>query len=174
MELQILHIIQGWHQEWLDAVMIFFTTLGNSGFCWIVLSVVLVVFPRIRKCGLSMLAAMAITFIIGNLMMKNIFMRQRPFEVDTSVRLLIPAPRDYSFPSGHTSSSFTAATVLFCYYHRVGIVAFILAGVIAFSRMYFFVHYPTDILGGIVLGVLDACLVLQAVHAWEKRRAADV
>lgn len=169
MELQILHMIQGLHQDWLDAIMILFTTLGNGGFIWIVLGVVLVVFPRTRTCGIGMLGALIMTIVVNNLFLKNIFMRPRPFEVDTSIRLLIPAPRDYSFPSGHSASSFAAATVLFHYYHKAGVVALMVAAIIAFSRLYLFVHYPTDVLGGMALGVLDACLVLQGVQQYDQK-----
>lgn len=167
-ELQLLHMLQGLHEEWLDAVMIFVTTLGNGGFIWIVLSVVLIVIPRTRKCGLGMLLAMAITFLLGNLILKNIIARPRPFAVDTSVMLLIPKPSEYSFPSGHTSSSFAAACTLYAYYRKPGVAALLVAGMIAFSRMYLFVHYPTDILGGMLIGGLIALLVFRYTKKVEK------
>lgn len=160
MELEILHMIQGLHRDWLDPIMIFFTTIGEGGICWIILSIVLALLPRTRKCGLTMMAAMALTFLLGNLFLKNLIARPRPCAVDTSVTLLVPFPAEYSFPSGHSSNGFTAAAVIFAFYHRAGIAAILLAALIAFSRLYLFVHYPTDILGGMLLGILDACLVL--------------
>lgn len=163
MELQILHMIQGWHQPWLDAVMVCFSTLGNGGFIWIAIGLVLLIIPRTRKCGLHVLLAMAITYLLGNLLLKNLIARPRPCAVDTSVSLLIPYPSEYSFPSGHTSNGFAAATAIFMYYRKPGMVALLVAGIIAFSRMYLFVHYPTDILGGIVLGVFDAWLVQRLI-----------
>ncbi len=170
MELEILHGIQQLHRDWLTPVMVFFTTIGEHGLFWIALSIVLACIPRTRKCGVTMMAAMAFTFLVGNLLLKNIIARPRPCAVDTSVRLLIPFPSEYSFPSGHSSNGFTAACVIFCYYHKAGIAAFLTASIIAFSRMYFFVHYPTDILGGIILGIADALLAVYCVRCWDRKR----
>lgn len=170
MELQILHIIQGWHQPWLDAVMIFFSTLGNEGFIWIAIGVVMLIIPRTRKCGLSVLLAMAVTFLLGNMFLKNLIARPRPCAVDTSVALLIPYPSEYSFPSGHTSNGFAAAVSIFMCHRKPGVVALVVAGIIAFSRMYLFVHYPTDILGGIVLGIFDAWLVQMLIAKFAKQK----
>lgn len=173
MELEILHMIQGLHRDWLNPIMIFFTVMGEGGLCWIALSVVLACIPRTRKCGITMMLGMALTFVFGNLILKNLIARPRPCAIDTSVTLLIPFPSEYSFPSGHSANSFTAAAVLFAYYHRTGVIALVIAGTIAFSRMYLFVHYPTDILGGICIGILDAFLCYQLVRAWERKRAAQ-
>lgn len=171
MELQILHAIQGIHQGWLTEILRFFTTIGESGVVWIVIAIVLACIPRTRKCGLTMMIAMAITYLLGNLFLKNVIARPRPCAVDSSVTLKIPFPSEYSFPSGHTSNGFTAAVTIFNYYRKVGILSLIMAAVIAFSRLYFFVHYPTDILGGIVLGTLDALLAVYIVKRLEQHRA---
>lgn len=172
MELQILHMIQGWHQDWLDAVMIFFSTLGNGGFIWIVAGIVMLAIPRTRKCGVHVLLAMAVTYLLGNLFLKNLIARPRPCAVDTSVKLLIPYPSEYSFPSGHTSNGFAAAVSIYMCYRKPGTVALLVAGIIAFSRMYLFVHYPTDILGGILLGIFDAWLVSFLVKKYWSRQKA--
>lgn len=156
MELQILHAIQGIHQEWLTEILRFFTTIGESGLVWIVIAIVLTCIPKTRKCGLTMIIAMAITYLVGNLFLKNVIARPRPCAVDTGVTLKIPFPSEYSFPSGHTSNGFAGAVTIFSYYRKAGILSLLMAAVIAFSRLYFFVHYPTDILGGMVLGTLDA------------------
>lgn len=173
-ELEILHMIQGLHRDWLNPIMIFFTTLGNAGLFWIALSVVLACIPRTRKCGLTMLLGMAMTFLFGNIILKNLVARPRPCAVDRSVMLLIPFPSEYSFPSGHSSNGFTAAFILFGYHRWMGAAALVMAGIIAFSRMYLFVHYPTDILGGICIGLLDAYLAFLCVRAWDKRRARRI
>ena len=159
MELEILHAIQGLRREWLDPLMIFLSALGNHGLFWILLSIVLAIPKRTRCCGFTMMGAMALSFLLGNVLLKNLIARPRPFTVDTSVILLVPRPGEYSFPSGHTLNGFTAASVLFLYFKRTGIAALLLAGAIAFPRMYLFVHYPTDILGGLLLGVADAVIV---------------
>ncbi len=161
MELQFLHALQGLHNDVIDAIMIFVTTMGNAGILWIGLGVILAVIPKTRKCGVLVLISMAISFLLGNLILKNVFARPRPFHVDNSVTLLIPEPSEYSFPSGHTLNGFTASVMIFLHYKGVGIAALIMAALIAFSRMYLFVHYPTDILGGIALGIVDAVLVYQ-------------
>lgn len=170
MELQILHAIQGMHTDFLDAIMILLSTLGNAGLIWIFLSIVLVFPKRTRRCGFTMMGAMALSFLIGNLFLKNLIARPRPCAVDTSVRLLIPFPSEYSFPSGHSLNGFTAATVIFLYFKKAGVFALLFAASIAFSRLYLFVHYPTDILGGMVLGILDAVLVYWIVKKVMQRR----
>lgn len=159
MELEFLHMIQGWHTEWLDAIMIFVTKLGDAGLLWIGIGLVLAVIPKTRRCGVLMLISIAVSFLLGNLILKNMIGRARPFHVDNLVTLLIPEPSEYSFPSGHTLNGFTASVMIFLHYKKPGIAAIVLAAMIAFSRMYLFVHYPTDILGGICLGVFDAVLV---------------
>ena len=166
MEFEILHGIQALRSDLLDQIMIFITKLGDAGLFWIGLGLVLAIIPKTRKCGLSVLGAMALTFILGNLILKNLVARPRPFTVDASVPLIIPQPGEFSFPSGHTMNGFAAATTIFLYYHKAGIVALLLAASIAFSRMYLFVHYPTDILGGIIVGVFDAWLIYTLVNKW--------
>ena len=161
MELNFLYALQEWHTPILDKIMIFITTLGNGGIFWICLGLALAVIPKTRKCGICMLLSMALTFILGNLVIKNIVARPRPFTIATEIALKIPQPGEYSFPSGHTMNSFTAAATVFLFYKKPGIAAFVLAALIAFSRMYLFVHYPTDILAGMVLGIVDALLIFR-------------
>lgn len=171
MELQILHGIQGLRNEWLDVLMVFLSTLGDGGIFWIVLALILIILPRTRKCGVSILLAMALTHLIGNMFLKNLIARPRPCHVDTSVKMLIPCPTSFSFPSGHTANGFAAAVSIFLNYRKPGIGALVLAATIAFSRMYLFAHYPTDILGGLVLGTLDACLIAWCIRLWSEKRA---
>ncbi|MED9903056.1 MAG: phosphatase PAP2 family protein [Lachnospiraceae bacterium] len=170
MELEILYAIQGWHTELLDKVMVFISALGNGGLIWIAISVVLLIPQKTRRMGFTMMGAMALSYLLGNLMLKNLIGRARPCVVDTSVTLLIPQPGEYSFPSGHTLNGFTAATVIFLYSKKAGIPALVFAAAIAFSRLYLFVHYPTDILGGILLGVADAVIVYMLVQRVSKRK----
>lgn len=159
MELEVLHAIQSLHMDWLSPVMIVVSALGNAGMIWIAMALVMLCFRKTRRCGVLMLAAMAFSFLLGNVILKNLIARPRPFHSDTSISLLIPFPGEYSFPSGHTLNGFTAATVIFVHFRKAGIAALLFAGLIAFSRLYLFVHYPTDIMAGVVLGVLDALLI---------------
>ena len=161
MELQFLYMLQEWHSPILDKLMIFITTLGNAGVFWVCLGIVLAVIPKTRRCGICMIFAMALTFILGNLIIKNVVARPRPFSLATDIVLKIPQPGEYSFPSGHTMNAFSGATTIFLFYRKPGVAAFVLASLIAFSRMYLFVHYPTDILAGAVWGIVDALVIFR-------------
>lgn len=165
MELSILHAIQQIHTSWLDAVMIFFTRLGDDGILWIALGVGLLFFKKTRKCGVCVLLSMLLSMLVGKEFLKNMVERTRPFVADPTVVLKVTPPSSYSFPSGHTLDAFTSATAIFMYYRKPGIAAFVVASLIAFSRMYLFMHYPTDILGGIVIAVGVAVIV---VNLFEK------
>lgn len=159
MEFEILYAIQKLHTPILDKFMIAVTTLGDGGIFWILTGVLLLFFKKTRRCGGMVLITMAVCYVIGNIGLKNLIQRPRPCSIDLSVQLLIPFPSEYSFPSGHTLHSFGAATAIFLQYRKPGIAALLLAAVIAFSRLYLFVHFPTDILGGMILGIGMAILV---------------
>lgn len=135
--------------------MCFITHLGDSGFIWIVLAIILLIKQNTRKIGIVVLGALILDLILCNGILKTLFARVRPCDINTSIKLLIDRLNDYSFPSGHTASSFATVTALYlCRIKRVGKVALILTILIAFSRMYLYVRYPTDILGGIVVGLI--------------------
>lgn len=166
MDFEILYRIQEMHNAFLDPLMIGVSALGNGGLIWLLAAAVLLFFRKTRRCGMLMLISMAVCFLLGNLCIKNLVQRPRPCQIDTAVALLIPMPGEYSFPSGHTLHSFTASVIVFLHYRRAGIAALLLAALIAFSRMYLFVHFPTDILGGIILGILVAVAVYAACGRW--------
>lgn len=141
----------------LDAVMPAITFLGDGGWFWIAIAVIMLLFKKTRKTGLMMGVALLCGLLVGNLFLKPVVARVRPYDVNTAVQLLIEKPHDFSFPSGHTLASFEAAVVLFAREKKyIGIPALVLASLVAFSRMYLYVHYPTDILGGILLGTAFA------------------
>ena len=149
----ILRAIQnGMTCPFLDFLMPKITALGNGGMIWLIAAVGLLCTKKYRKQGLILLGSLFAGALIGNVLLKNFFARPRPCWLDESVSLLIARPTDYSFPSGHTLSSVTGATVLTGIDKRFGIVAIPLAVLIAFSRLYLYVHFPSDILGGAVLG----------------------
>ena len=157
-EFDFLYFLQELHSPVLDKLMVALTVLGDAGLIWIILAVVLLFTKKYRKYGVSMALALVIMLVFGNGVLKNIFMRERPCWIDTSVGLLIENPHDYSFPSGHTYSSIAAATAILFRNKKAGAAAMVLAVLIAFSRMYLFVHFPTDILASLFLGVLTALL----------------
>ncbi len=159
MDFNILYLIDKLHNPFLDRIMIFITHLGDSGIFWIILALVLIYFKKTRKCGIHVIIALLIGVIIGNLLIKNIVARNRPCWIDESISLLIKNPDDYSFPSGHTLASFIASTMIFLHYKKWGIPCLILATLIAFSRLYLFVHFPTDVLAGIIIGTIISASV---------------
>ena len=159
MEFQILYYINQVHNPILDKIMIALTNLGDAGILWIVIAIILLFMKKTRKCGILMLISMAIGLIIGNGILKNLIQRSRPCWIDTNIPLLIPNPTDYSFPSGHTLASFEAAIMILLHNKKWGIPAIIIATLIAFSRMYLFVHFPTDILAGAILGTINSLIV---------------
>ena len=137
----------------LDCVMPKLTALGNDGAIWIALGLALLPFRRFRRLGAVLLVGLAAGALIGNGVLKNVVARPRPCWLNP-VPLLIPVPTDYSFPSGHALSSFLAATVLTRAHRRFGYLALPLALLIAFSRLYLYVHFPSDVLFGALLGAL--------------------
>lgn len=167
--------------SFLDAIMPAITRLGDAGIFWILLSAVLLFFPKYRRTGLGMVFAMLLGLVVCNVTMKPLLARIRPYDYQqarfgNTVTLLIPAPQDYSFPSGHTLASFEAATVLMRGSKKLGIPALCLACLIAFSRLYLYVHYPTDVLFSLVLGVCFGVLgsrLAQKADTWYQiKRAA--
>ena len=124
-----------------------------------------------RKYGLAMLVGLCIDVIVCNGLLKNLVARTRPCDVNTAIQLLISHPTDYSFPSGHTAASFTAVAALyFSGDKKIWKAAIVLGILIAFSRMYLYVHYPTDIAGGILLGTLMGYVCVQAADRIKYRK----
>ncbi len=158
-EFSILYALQEIHNPILDKIMLFITSLGDDGIFWIAIGVICLFFKKHRKMGLQLLLSMLCTFILGNLILKNIFARPRPCDIDAAVTLLISRPHGHSFPSGHSINSMVAAVALFLNNKKIGIPAIIVATLIGFSRLYLFVHFPTDVLGGFAIAILVAIAV---------------
>ena len=153
------------HNAVTDALFPMVTYLGELGAVWVVLAVVLLFFPKTKRCGGLMLLSMLAAFLVGEVFLKNVVDRPRPFQTyPGAVQLLVQEPASWSFPSGHSAASFAAATVVFAYFRRWGAAALVLAALIAFSRVFLFVHYPTDVLAGAALGALCALGVLAVFH----------
>lgn len=164
-EFSILDFIQNqFRTPFGDFVMPLISKLGNGGIIWLVLSGLLCVFPKYRKAGVTMLTALALDVLLCNVMLKPLVGRMRPFTVNTGMELLINAPKDFSFPSGHTAASFAAAFALLFVKNKLWIPSMILASLIAFSRLYLYVHYPTDVLAGILLGLIVSVAGLAEPH----------
>lgn len=172
MEYNILMSIQGIRNDFLDGFFSTVTHFADSGIGWILIALVLCAFKKTRDTGIPMIISLAVGFIIGNLIMKNAFARTRPFDFYEFNSLLISKPKDYSFPSGHTLTSFEGAFSVFFSYKKSGTALIVLALMIAFSRLYLFVHYPTDVLAGMVLGIFIAFAVNRS-YKTIKNKLAD-
>ena len=159
MELQILDALQTIHTPVLDAMMCGITRLGDAGIFWILLCIVLLVLPKTRKSGVILMAALLVDLVICNGILKPLVHRIRPFDVRTGIELLVKRPTDFSFPSGHTAASFASVMALYLAGEKkIWISSLGLAVLIAFSRLYLYVHYPTDVLGGVVAGLAAGAL----------------
>lgn len=155
-EFHVLYGIQNlFGSPWMDQVMLWLSFLGDKGGFWIGLALCLLIRKSTRRLGLVMAAALILDLILTNGILKPFIARTRPF-VAAGVSILVPPPTDGSFPSGHTAASFAAAMSLWFMKSRLARSALLLAALIAFSRLYLFVHYPTDIAGGILAGTLAA------------------
>ncbi len=154
----------------LDPVMKVVTTLGNAGILWIVLTLLLLIFPKTRRIGWMSACALLFSLLINNILLKNLVARTRPYYVVEGLIPLIKKPAEFSFPSGHAGSSFASACVL---YRRLpkkfGVPILILAILISFSRLYVGVHYPSDVLAGALTGLLCSWLGEWIVSFVEKR-----
>ncbi|MBE6726928.1 MAG: phosphatase PAP2 family protein [Ruminococcaceae bacterium] len=154
----------------LDAFFSTVTRLGDWGWFWILVAAAMLFFPKTRRMGLEMGIALILGGLICNVFLKNVTARIRPCDFDPSVVLLIPREVNFSFPSGHAAVSFEGAVTILRHHRKWGIAALVLAVVIAFSRLYLRVHYPSDVLAGTIIGTLNAFLAARIV-AWgmEKR-----
>lgn len=154
----------------LTPIMTVITHLGDKGALWIGLTLVLLVLRKTRRLGVRCAVAIIVGFVVTNLIIKNLVARVRPYELIQGLECIVPKADDWSFPSGHTTNSFACAWVLFRETpKKCGVPALILAILIAFSRLYVGIHYPTDVLAGIVFGIASACFSLWCVPKLERK-----
>jgi undecaprenyl-diphosphatase len=150
----LLFIKNNMHSYIMDKAMVTFTSLGDGGVVWIVIAILLMINKKYRKIGFIVLGALTISAVLGEGILKHLIQRIRPCADIPSINMLIAKPLSYSFPSGHSASSFAGAAVLANYFKKYKFIFFGLAFLIAFSRLYLYVHYPTDVLAGIILGLI--------------------
>lgn len=167
-DLILMYIQNNMHNGFLDWIMPIFTALGNLGLIWFVIAVILLFYKDYRKYGLMIIASLILCGLIGNVGLKNIVGRLRPIDVNTSIKLLIARPTDFSFPSGHAMTSFAPAVVLMFMNKKIGSAALVLASIIAFSRLYLYVHYPSDVIAGALIGSIIALVLVEIFIHKEK------
>lgn len=162
MEASILLFIQEFIRNRIcDPIVIFITHLGDFGFIWIIITIIFLLFKKTRRISYMMICAMLLSLFINNGILKNCIMRIRPYEAIIGLTRLIEAQSDFSFPSGHSASSFAAAVVIYKMVDKkYGVLAITLAFLISLSRLYVGVHYPSDVLFGILSGTFIALFVV--------------
>lgn len=148
----------------MNIVMMIFTFAGNWGIIWEVIAIALLISKKYRRLGATLAVGLIACLIIGNIILKPLIARDRPFIADPSIFIMIPPPSGNSFPSGHTFSSFTSASILAMYSKKAGIFAYAAAVMIGFSRLYFCVHFPSDVLCGAVLGIVTGVVVYRIIN----------
>lgn len=157
----LLFLQENIRQEWMSPFWKLVTSLGNGGLLWVGISLLLLIPKKTRWAGLTALLALGMGALVTNLTLKPLVARVRPYETVAGLTSLVGPMRDYSFPSGHTCSAFAAASVYFKYFRgHWGVLSMVLAGMIAFSRLYVGVHYPTDVLCGLAVGLLAGWLAI--------------
>ena len=151
----LFYVQDNLRSEALNNIVVWFTSLGNAGLIWVLLIAALIAYKGTRKEGLGCAISLLLCFIVVNLFLKNAVARVRPYDAMEQIRCLVPPQVDYSFPSGHTAIAFAASVPVFIISSKkLGIIMIILSLLMALSRIYVCVHYPTDVIGGAVIGIL--------------------
>lgn len=162
-DISILNLIQNLKSPLMDKIMTTITAFGNMGIFWILLIIIFLTTKEYKKMAKYMMICLLVNIIIVNLIIKPAVGRQRPFEIVEGIKLLVLKPQDPSFPSGHSAISFCMLTTIlfFSKSKTINIMAALLAILIAFSRLYLYVHFPSDVFCGIIFGVLSSLITLK-------------
>ncbi|MGI5978901.1 MAG: phosphatase PAP2 family protein [Oscillospiraceae bacterium] len=147
-----------------NTFFVLFSRLGDGGILWIALGLALLFPPKTRRQGFDILLCIAFAALVTNGILKPLFERVRPYNALEGLSILVPPEPSWSFPSGHANASFAAAFALTKCFGKKGAWSYLIAALISFSRLWVGVHYPTDVLGGIVCGTLLAYLAWVVSH----------
>lgn len=180
-DFDILYFIQdNLRNGFFDTVVPLYTTLGEWAICWIVIGLVMLIFKKTRKCGFWTLVSLLAVMLICNIAIKNLVARPRPcYLIDPEVwnaMKLVGDPSEYSFPSGHSVSSMASALTIYFHHKKLGIAAIVAALLMGLSRLYVFVHFPTDVWGGFLIGAAIALAVRFAelkITAYREKRSTS-
>ena len=170
MEFSLLYAIP--RTEVLDSFFLGLTRVaGSYGQLWLIIAALLLIFKKTRKAGISVLIAYLAVYLLGQIVLKQLISRPRPCQIDQTFAMLVARPSSSSFPSTHSAWAFGAATAIFMQHRKLGAAAYAVAALIAFSRMYMFLHFPTDVLFGTALGIALGVLAHWITKALWKRFA---
>lgn len=158
------------HSPLLNEIMKFITSLGDLGVVWLLFSAYLYLVKKNKHAACFLLVTVALTWVCNDVVLKNIFVRDRPFLTYPDLIALIERPLSSSFPSGHSATSFAAAVFLFSVNKKTGLFALVIALLIGFSRLYVCVHYPTDVLAGAFLGTCLGLLFIQVAKKYKIKK----
>lgn len=162
-EFYILNFIQKkCRTPFLDFLMPLISLLGAFGALWIVITVVSLFISKYRRFGISMAFNLCVSLIVCHCLLKYVVCRIRPYDLNQTVSLLVKPEFDPSFPSGHTFYAFSAATVIFMYNKKLGLAMYALSFAIALSRLYLYIHFPTDVMFGVVFGIITGFVACTA------------
>lgn len=159
--------------SFFNYIMKFFTMIGDKGIIWLAIAVILLCFKRTRKCGVFLIIVVAISWVVSNIILKNVYYRARPFTENQVMQdflnsINLTLPDGSSFPSGHAAASFASAIFLTLNYKKNACWAYPLAVIIAFSRIFMCVHYPTDVLAGAIIGTIIGLVIYALMKAFNK------
>ena len=154
----------------LTPVMIFFSAAGSAGLIWITAGALMLLFKKTRYCGAVLLLCLGLTWVLNDGILKPMVQRLRPYQIVPELQALLPLRHDYSFPSGHTATSFACACAVRRILGRRWTYVYVLAALIAFSRLYLGMHYPIDVLGGILVGTFSAWAICALADRFLKPR----
>jgi len=155
----LLFIQEHLRSGFVNAVMIFFSAIGTLGLIWIAAGIAMLITKKYRRTGIVLLVCLAATWVLNDLVIKTLIQRPRPYLSLHELSILVPRRNDYSFPSGHTSTSFACAFVMARMNGRRWAWVYIIAAMIALSRLFVGIHYPSDVLAGALFGTLSAAVI---------------
>lgn len=170
-ELKLMHALEALHSPFGDILARAVSALGEFGAVFILLAALLLAFPRTRRAGCVLALALLLDLLTVNLCLKPLFMRPRPYTLDSALRLISRLPGDASFPSGHTAVAFASAMALRAAGRRAHVAALIFAVLMGLSRVYLMVHFPTDVLAGAAIGSICG---YSALFIWKKLAKCDI
>lgn len=170
----LLWIQENVRNDILTPIVTFITHLGDAGMIWIVLAILLLIFKKTRRTGAVMTISMILNAIATNVVLKRVLARTRPYEIVEGLQNIIEKQSDFSFPSGHTACAFAGAVVIYIHCpKKYGIPALVFAVLIALSRLYVGVHFPTDVIGGAVVGTIAALLACWIEKKWSAYKSLE-